>query len=136
MSFAPGLGYLAGGLVMCSSVSFSVMFDSLQPMDCSPPGFSVGGISGQEYWSGLPFPFLGGLPGLLHCRQILCYLSHQGNPQTAEVGTCPLDLRRPAVPPVNRLSRDSSSPGKSCKQQTVSWWTVGSHSGARCPFWL
>ena len=26
------------------------------PMDCSPPGFSVHGISRQEHWSGLPFP--------------------------------------------------------------------------------
>ena len=25
-------------------------------MDCSLPGFSVHGISQQEYWSGLPFP--------------------------------------------------------------------------------
>ena len=24
------------------------------PMDCSPPGSSVHGISGQEYWNGLP----------------------------------------------------------------------------------
>ena len=26
------------------------------PMDCSPPGSSVHGISRQEYWSGFPFP--------------------------------------------------------------------------------
>ena len=26
-------------------------------MDCSPPGSSVHGISRQEDWSGLPFPF-------------------------------------------------------------------------------
>ena len=42
------------------------------------------GSSGQEYWSGLPFPSPGDLPnpgielGLLHCRQILYLLSHQG----------------------------------------------------------
>ena len=29
---------------------------------CSPPGSSVHGISGQEYWSGLPFPCLGDFP--------------------------------------------------------------------------
>ena len=40
-----------------------------------------------EYWSGLPFPSPGALPyqrlnlGLLHCRQILYHLSHQGSPQ-------------------------------------------------------
>ena len=32
------------------------------PMDSSPPGFSVHGISRQEYWSGLTFPSPGDLP--------------------------------------------------------------------------
>ena len=33
------------------------------PMDCSPPGSSIYGIShGQEPWSGLPFPSPGDLP--------------------------------------------------------------------------
>ena len=56
------------------------------------------GFPRQEYWSGLPFPPPGDLPesglkprspallayyllsdvGLLHCRQILYHLSHQG----------------------------------------------------------
>ena len=31
-------------------------------MDCSPPGFSVCGISRQEYWSGQSFPSPGDLP--------------------------------------------------------------------------
>ena len=31
-------------------------------MDCSPPGSSLTGLSGQEYWSGLPFPSPGELP--------------------------------------------------------------------------
>ena len=44
------------------SVSHSVMFDSCDPMDCSPPGSSVRGFSRQEYWSGLPFPSPGDLP--------------------------------------------------------------------------
>ena len=43
-------------------------------------------FSRQEYWSELPFPYPGNLPtqesnpGLLHCRQILYCLSHQGSP--------------------------------------------------------
>ena len=43
------------------------------------------GFSRQEYWSGLPFPSPGDLPhqgsnpGLLHYRQMLCRLSHQGS---------------------------------------------------------
>ena len=32
------------------------------PMDCSPPGFSVHGISQARYWSGLPSPSPGDLP--------------------------------------------------------------------------
>ena len=49
------------------------------------------GFFRQEYWSGLPFPSPGDLPGdqiwvsctagsLLHCRQILYLLNHQGSP--------------------------------------------------------
>ena len=58
---------------------------------CSPMGIACQApppmeFSKQEYWSGLPFPsqriFLtqGSNLGLLHCRQILYYLSHQGSP--------------------------------------------------------
>ena len=33
------------------------------PMDCSLPGHPLSvGFSGQEYWSGLPFPSAGDLP--------------------------------------------------------------------------
>ena len=32
------------------------------PMDHSPPGSCVHGISRQEYWGGLPFPSPGDLP--------------------------------------------------------------------------
>ena len=53
----------------------------------APPSM---GFCRQEYWSGLPFPSPGGLPspgivlnlGLLHCRQMLYHLSHQGSPLT------------------------------------------------------
>ena len=37
------------------------MSNSCDPMDYSPPGSSVHGISRQEYWSGLLFPFPGDL---------------------------------------------------------------------------
>ena len=55
------------------------------PMDCSLPQAPSMGFSRQEYWSGLPFPSPGDLPdpgwnpGLPHCRQTLCRLSHQGS---------------------------------------------------------
>ena len=51
------------------------------------------GFSRQEYWSGLPFPCPGDLPdpgiepGLLHCRQMLYPLSHQGIIDTVRFNT-------------------------------------------------
>ena len=44
-------------VVLCSAAS-----DSCDPMDCSPSGSSVHGISQQKYWSWLPFPSPGDLP--------------------------------------------------------------------------
>ena len=48
------------------------------PRDCSPPGSSVHGIfqAGIQKWI---FSTQASTLGLLHCRQILYYLSHQGN---------------------------------------------------------
>ena len=40
----------------------SVMSDSCDPMDCTPPGSSVQEFSSQEYWSGLPWPPPGDFP--------------------------------------------------------------------------
>ena len=57
------------------------------PLDCSLPGSSVHGIFQARMleWVGISFSkqiFLtqGLNPGLLHCRQILYHLSHQGSP--------------------------------------------------------
>ena len=58
----------------CSATSHVWLCD---PMDCSPPGYSVHGIFQQEYWSGLPFPLQGIFPNqrvnpcLLYGRWIL-----------------------------------------------------------------
>ena len=55
------------------------------PMDCSPPGFSIHGISEQEYWSGLPCPPPGDLPNPRDGTCGSCIsggfftLSHQGS---------------------------------------------------------
>ena len=53
-------------------------------MDCSPPGFFVCGILQARIQEWVAIPFLQGIfltqglnPGLLHCRQILYYLSHR-----------------------------------------------------------
>ena len=60
------------------------------PMDYSPPGFSIHGDSpGQNTGVGCHalfqgiFPTQGSNPGLPHCRQILHHLSHQGSPLLA-----------------------------------------------------
>ena len=62
-------------------------------MDCSPPGSSVHGILqarilGVGYHSLLQgiFPTQGSNLGLLHCKQILYHLSHQGSPDATSVG--------------------------------------------------
>ena len=47
---------------MCDCQVTSVVFNSLQPMDYSPPDSSSMGFPSQEYWSGLPFPSPGKLP--------------------------------------------------------------------------
>ena len=64
----------------------------LCPAFCYPMDYIVHqaplsmGFFRLEYWSGLPFPSQGifptqgANPGLLHCRQILHHLSHQGSP--------------------------------------------------------
>ena len=55
------------------------------PVDGSPPGSSVHGIlqntevDSHSLLQGI-FPTQGSNPGLLHCRQILYLLSHQGSP--------------------------------------------------------
>ena len=57
------------------------------PMDCSPPGSFVHGDSPGKntgvgccaFLQGI-FPTQGSNPGLLHCRQNLYCLSHQGSP--------------------------------------------------------
>ena len=60
------------------------------PMDCSPPGYSVHGIFQARILEGIAisfsregiFPTQGSNPGLLRCRQTLYPLSHQGSPST------------------------------------------------------
>ena len=59
------------------------------PVACqAPPSI---GFSRREYWCGLPILSPGDLPnpgiepGLLHCRQTLYHLSHQGSPTYAQL---------------------------------------------------
>ena len=59
------------------------------PMDCSLPGSSVQGILQARRLECVAISLSGDLlieglnPGLLHCRQILYHLSHQGSPRNS-----------------------------------------------------
>ena len=72
----------------CQSLGAVRLFANISTVACQAP-LSMG-FSRQEYWSALPcpppgiFPTQGLNPGLLHCRQILYHLSHQGGPYLAE----------------------------------------------------
>ena len=67
----------------CESESRSVVSDSLWPHGVYSPWNSPGqntGVSGHSLLRGI-FPPRGPNPGLLHCRQFLYQLSHQGSPK-------------------------------------------------------
>ena len=70
------------------SVSHSIMSNSLQPWTVAHQASLFMEFSMQEYWSGwhaLPqgiFLTQGLNPGLLHCREIVYYLSYPGRPIT------------------------------------------------------
>ena len=75
----------------CAVHSRPVVSDCLRPVDCSSPGSSVHGILQARVLEWVATPSLGGVGGgvfptqgsslgLLHCRQILYLLSHQGSP--------------------------------------------------------
>ena len=66
---------------MYESEGHSVMSDSLQPHGLYSPWNSPGennGVGSRSLLKGV-VPAQGSNPGLLHCRQILYQLSHQGS---------------------------------------------------------
>ena len=73
-------------LIKSESESHSVMSDSLWPHELYSPWNSPGQNTGMGNLSLLQgiFPTQGSNPGLLHCRQILYQLSHQGSPRILE----------------------------------------------------
>ena len=80
----PSLGYRPDPGI--ESGSPTLQADSLPS---EPPGKPKNtGVSNLSLLQGI-FPTQGLNPGLLHCRQILYYLSHQGNPRILEWVTYP-----------------------------------------------
>ena len=77
-------------IFICACSVPSIMSNSLQPMDCSPPGSSVHGILQARILEWVAVPSSRGssqprntnpcLLCLLHCRQVLYPLSHLGSP--------------------------------------------------------
>ena len=77
-----GEASLGATVLCCAVLSCPVVSSSLRPRGLEPTGFLCsGGLSRQEYWSGLPcpppedLPSSGSNPGLPHCRWILHHLS-------------------------------------------------------------
>ena len=74
------------------------------------------GFSRQEYWSGLPFPSPGDLPnpeielGLLHCRQTIYCLSHQGSPMGTGETLNVVERGRLCIKPVLHVTIAVSQP--------------------------
>ena len=109
-----------------------------EPMDYSPPGSSVhadspGNNTGDSCHALLQgiFPTQGSNPGLPHCRQIICLLSHQGSPIIFSVNK-PLLLVRKTLLTVRLWAlkrRVQFKVGQCLKQQPVgnnlySWTSI------------
>ena len=71
---------LALALLIVVVVSLTECLTPFFPMDCSPPGSPVHGISQARIREWVAISFSRGPLHLLHCRQILYHLSHQGRP--------------------------------------------------------
>ena len=95
--------------VLCCAQS--LVSDSWRPHGLQPARLLCPwGLSRQEYWSGLPcpppgiFPTQGSNPGILHYRQILYHLSHQGSPRKCEWVTYPFSRGSSQAKNQNRVS--------------------------------
>ena len=117
--------FLIYAVLCCAVLSHSVMSDSLWPHNCSLPGFSVLGDSlGKNTGAGCRallqgiFPTQRSNPGLLHCRQILYLLSHQGSPRILEWVVYPFSRNlldpgiKPGSPALQVDSLPAELPGK------------------------
>ena len=97
-SFLPILSFFLITLkyhdILSLSESRSVASESSRPHGYSPwnsPGQSTG-VGSLSLLQGI-FPTQGSNPGLLHCRRILCHLSHKGSPRILEWVAYPFSSR-------------------------------------------
>ena len=115
------------------------------PTDCSPPGSSVHGIlqatileRGAHFLLQI-FPTQGSNPGLLHCRQILYHLSHQGSPLLEPMGLRGQDVTTENQRPCSSQQRISrahhfSAPMPLFPRYLVSVWAEPSGAISRRGF--
>ena len=88
-----GLGGKASQMMCCGVLSRSLVSNSWDPVDCSPPDSSVHGNSPGKNTGGGCHALLQGIFPTQHCRRILYWLNHQSSlPWFPEVG---LTLRVP-----------------------------------------
>ena len=106
---------------LCAILSCSIV-DSLQLLDCSPPGSIHGDSPGKNTGVGCHallqgiFPTQGSNPGLPHCRHVVYHLSHQGSPRILEwVGShvpSPGELPNPGIKPGSPTLQAACLPAK------------------------
>ena len=102
------------GLISSSVKVTLVVSDSTTPWSIYSPWNSPGqdtGVGSLSLLQGI-FPTQGSNPGLLHCRQILYQLSHQGSPGILEgvVYPSPGDLPDPGIELGSPALQEDSSP--------------------------
>ena len=109
----------------CTVLNSSLLSTLCNPMDCSPPGPFVHGespvanarVGCHALLQGI-FLTQGSSPGLLHCRQILNHLSHQGSPTILQwvayptPGILPNAGIEPESPALKADSLSAELPGK------------------------
>ena len=78
-------------------MAFQMKVAQLCPTLCDPMDYTVHGILQARILEWVAFPFSRGIfptqgwnPGLLHCRQILYQLSHEGSPKNTGMGSLSL----------------------------------------------
>ena len=105
------------------------------PMDCSPPGSSVHGIlqarileSCHSLLQGI-FLTQGSNPGLLHCRQILYPLSHQGSPCSNDLVKKTMRIRDDVCKTAS--ARHLTGAQKEAVLFNYAWFLLGSY---RCSY--
>ena len=102
--------------------------NSLWPMDCSPSGSSVHGVSpGKNTGAGCHallqgiFPIQGWNPGLPHCRPVLYCLSYQRSPRILEWVASPFyrESSHPEIRPRSPALQRDSLPAELPRSRTI-----------------